>query len=62
MSRIMVSGMIVETDDMLPKTYTWNSNNKMATAAFTLMGNTYTQTYTYDTSGNLTGVSAWVKS
>jgi len=40
---------------------TYNGDGTVATDAFTDGTNTWTQTYTY-TTGNLTGVSKWVKS
>lgn len=40
---------------------TYNGDNTLATDAFTDGTNTWTMTFTY-TSGNLTGISKWVKS
>lgn len=45
----------------LAQVLTYNGDGTLATVASTTGGSTYTQTLTY-TSGNLTGVSAWVKS
>lgn len=62
MTILMINGSAVDTDQCLPKTYTYDANNRMQTASFVRNGKTYTQTYTYDANGNLTGESIWVKS
>lgn len=62
MTMLMINGSAVDTDQCLPKTYTYDANNRLKTAAFVYQGKTYTQTYSYDTNGNLTGESLWVKS
>lgn len=62
MSIIMINGSARDTEHMLPKTYTYDSNGRMKTQAFVFNGKTYTQTFNYDTAGNLTGESIWVQS
>ena len=46
--------------DNLAQTLTYNGDGTVATIAATDGANTWTQTFTY-TSGNLTGISKWVK-
>lgn len=53
-------GGSINPDDFA-QTLTYNGDNTLATMSFTDGTNTWTQTFTY-TTGNLTGVSKWVKS
>lgn len=47
--------------DSLAQTLTYNGQGQVSTISVVdLEGNTFVQTFTY-TSGNLTGISAWVK-
>lgn len=43
------------------QTLTYNADGTVNTISFTDGAHTWTQTFTY-TSGNVTGISAWVKS
>jgi len=47
--------------DNYAQTLTYNADGTVATIAFTVAPNTWTQTFTY-TNGNLTSISKWVKS
>lgn len=46
--------------DMLAQSLVYNSDNTLNYVQVVFAGVTYRQTFTY-TSGNLTGISAWVK-
>lgn len=61
MATIMVNGMTVDTDKVLPKAYTYNGSNQLVTESFMVGTATFTKTYTY-TGSNMTGESAWVQS
>lgn len=55
------TGEFVFCPDALPQVLTYNGDGKLETITVTALGgNQFRQTLTY-TSGNLTGVSAWVK-
>lgn len=50
----------VFSPDNLPQTLTYNGDGTVATVTATRGSESWVQTFTY-TTGNLTGVSAWVK-
>lgn len=64
---VVLAGAVVDSSgnstnpDNYPHSFTYNTDGSLATDSFTDGSSTWTQTFSYNTSGQMSGVSAWVK-